>query len=255
MEFFPIPSNASTDFMFEKSANYFDTEVVPKRGAALLPRAKIITVLINPADRAYSWYQVTSLRCSAGEGQRAVPVGRRGKPGQNAMDPFAQGAGEVTQAASEWGQLHTKALVGGCAESVGVSTEMCKVEFCVPAPKFSLCFSAPACSQRPCGAQLHLLPSDLCEIPGPSGTAQPAKPLPAPRLVFNSPGALANLLPLWAGTSFGSRGSRESHCRFSVEKKRTKCNTCTCSLPHCFHFTVCLVFWNKSHHLLPPVMT
>lgn len=60
MEFFPIPSNASTDFMFEKSANYFDTEVVPKRGAALLPRAKIITVLINPADRAYSWYQVTS---------------------------------------------------------------------------------------------------------------------------------------------------------------------------------------------------
>ena len=57
MEFFPIPSNASTDFMFEKSANYFDTEVVPKRGAALLPRAKIITVLINPADRAYSWYQ------------------------------------------------------------------------------------------------------------------------------------------------------------------------------------------------------
>lgn len=58
MDFFPFPSNASTDFMFEKSANYFDTEVVPKRVAALLPRAKIIAVLINPADRAYSWYQV-----------------------------------------------------------------------------------------------------------------------------------------------------------------------------------------------------
>ncbi|KAM9476376.1 bifunctional heparan sulfate N-deacetylase/N-sulfotransferase 2 isoform 1-T12 [Clarias gariepinus] len=57
MDFFPFPSNASTDFMFEKSANYFDTEVVPKRAAALLPRAKIIAVLINPADRAYSWYQ------------------------------------------------------------------------------------------------------------------------------------------------------------------------------------------------------
>ncbi|KAF7710256.1 hypothetical protein HF521_009128 [Silurus meridionalis] len=57
MEFFPFPSNASTDFMFEKSANYFDTEVVPKRAAALLPRARIIAVLINPADRAYSWYQ------------------------------------------------------------------------------------------------------------------------------------------------------------------------------------------------------
>lgn len=61
MEFFPIPSNASTDFMFEKSANYFDTEVVPKRGAALLPRAKIISILINPAIRAYSWYQVSPL--------------------------------------------------------------------------------------------------------------------------------------------------------------------------------------------------
>uniref|UniRef100_A0A8C9S5D7 [heparan sulfate]-glucosamine N-sulfotransferase n=1 Tax=Scleropages formosus TaxID=113540 RepID=A0A8C9S5D7_SCLFO len=58
MDFFPFPSNASTDFMFEKSANYFDTEVAPKRAAALLPRAKILAVLINPADRAYSWYQV-----------------------------------------------------------------------------------------------------------------------------------------------------------------------------------------------------
>ncbi|XP_077202351.1 bifunctional heparan sulfate N-deacetylase/N-sulfotransferase 2 isoform X3 [Paroedura picta] len=57
MGFFPLPSNASTDFMFEKSANYFDAEAVPKRSAALLPRAKIITLLINPADRAYSWYQ------------------------------------------------------------------------------------------------------------------------------------------------------------------------------------------------------
>lgn len=58
MDFFPVPSNASTDFLFEKSATYFDSEVVPQRGAALLPRAKIITVLTNPTDRAYSWYQV-----------------------------------------------------------------------------------------------------------------------------------------------------------------------------------------------------
>uniref|UniRef100_A0A671T6X4 [heparan sulfate]-glucosamine N-sulfotransferase n=1 Tax=Sinocyclocheilus anshuiensis TaxID=1608454 RepID=A0A671T6X4_9TELE len=57
MDFFPFPSNVSTDFMFEKSANYFDTEVVPKRAAALLPRAKILALLINPVDRAYSWYQ------------------------------------------------------------------------------------------------------------------------------------------------------------------------------------------------------
>lgn len=58
MEFFPIPSNTTSDFYFEKSANYFDSEVAPRRAAALLSKAKIITILINPADRAYSWYQV-----------------------------------------------------------------------------------------------------------------------------------------------------------------------------------------------------
>ncbi|XP_023649120.1 bifunctional heparan sulfate N-deacetylase/N-sulfotransferase 1-like [Paramormyrops kingsleyae] len=57
MEFFPLPSNTSSDFYFEKSANYFDSEVAPRRAASLLPKAKIITILINPADRAYSWYQ------------------------------------------------------------------------------------------------------------------------------------------------------------------------------------------------------
>ncbi|XP_041124099.1 bifunctional heparan sulfate N-deacetylase/N-sulfotransferase 2-like [Polyodon spathula] len=57
MDFFPFPSNASTDYLFEKSANYFDTEPVPRRAAALLPRAKIIAVIINPAERAHSWYQ------------------------------------------------------------------------------------------------------------------------------------------------------------------------------------------------------
>ncbi|XP_057265535.1 bifunctional heparan sulfate N-deacetylase/N-sulfotransferase 1 isoform X2 [Pezoporus wallicus] len=57
MEFFPIPSNTTSDFYFEKSANYFDSEVAPRRAAALLSKAKVITILINPADRAYSWYQ------------------------------------------------------------------------------------------------------------------------------------------------------------------------------------------------------
>ncbi|KAK1159382.1 bifunctional heparan sulfate N-deacetylase/N-sulfotransferase 1b [Acipenser oxyrinchus oxyrinchus] len=57
MEYFPTPSNASSDFYFEKSANYFDSELAGKRAAALLPKAKILTILINPADRAYSWYQ------------------------------------------------------------------------------------------------------------------------------------------------------------------------------------------------------
>uniref|UniRef100_UPI00398EAFF6 bifunctional heparan sulfate N-deacetylase/N-sulfotransferase 1b n=1 Tax=Pristiophorus japonicus TaxID=55135 RepID=UPI00398EAFF6 len=57
MDFFPVPSNTSSDFFFEKSANYFDSEVAPRRAAALLPKAKIISILISPADRAYSWYQ------------------------------------------------------------------------------------------------------------------------------------------------------------------------------------------------------
>lgn len=61
MEYFPLPSNTSSDYYFEKSANYFDSEVAAQRAAALLPKAKIITILINPADRAYSWYQVCHL--------------------------------------------------------------------------------------------------------------------------------------------------------------------------------------------------
>lgn len=75
MDFFPVPSNASTDFLFEKSATYFDSEVVPRRGAALLPRAKIITVLTNPADRAYSWYQV-SLKLGTHQNSREVVTAR-----------------------------------------------------------------------------------------------------------------------------------------------------------------------------------
>uniref|UniRef100_A0A8C9AXZ9 [heparan sulfate]-glucosamine N-sulfotransferase n=1 Tax=Phocoena sinus TaxID=42100 RepID=A0A8C9AXZ9_PHOSS len=40
-----------------KSANYFHSEEAPKRAASLVPKAKIITILIDPSDRAYSWYQ------------------------------------------------------------------------------------------------------------------------------------------------------------------------------------------------------
>lgn len=61
MEYFPLPSNTSSDYYFEKSANYFDSEVAAQRAATLLPKAKIITILISPADRAYSWYQVGDL--------------------------------------------------------------------------------------------------------------------------------------------------------------------------------------------------
>ncbi|XP_051820888.1 bifunctional heparan sulfate N-deacetylase/N-sulfotransferase 4 isoform X2 [Antechinus flavipes] len=57
MDFFPIPSNITNDFLFEKSANYFHSEEAPRRAASLVPKAKIITILIDPSDRAYSWYQ------------------------------------------------------------------------------------------------------------------------------------------------------------------------------------------------------
>uniref|UniRef100_A0A2K5TY23 [heparan sulfate]-glucosamine N-sulfotransferase n=1 Tax=Macaca fascicularis TaxID=9541 RepID=A0A2K5TY23_MACFA len=57
MDFFPTPSNTTSDFLFEKSANYFHSEEAPKRAASLVPKAKIIAILIDPSDRAYSWYQ------------------------------------------------------------------------------------------------------------------------------------------------------------------------------------------------------
>ena len=44
--------------LFEKSAGYFNSELAPQRVYALLPRVKLICILIHPAQRAYSWYQV-----------------------------------------------------------------------------------------------------------------------------------------------------------------------------------------------------
>jgi len=59
MEHFPLPSDnaSSSTVVFEKSANYFDSDEAPRRAYALLPRAKLICILIDPAKRAYSWYQ------------------------------------------------------------------------------------------------------------------------------------------------------------------------------------------------------
>ncbi|XP_044284819.1 bifunctional heparan sulfate N-deacetylase/N-sulfotransferase 4 [Varanus komodoensis] len=57
MSFFPAPYNITIDILFEKSANYFHSEDAPKRAVSLIPKAKIITILIDPSDRAYSWYQ------------------------------------------------------------------------------------------------------------------------------------------------------------------------------------------------------
>lgn len=46
------------DLLFvDKSATYFDDPKAPQRAHALLPDSKIVIMLINPADRAYSWFQ------------------------------------------------------------------------------------------------------------------------------------------------------------------------------------------------------
>lgn len=59
MSFFPVPKNATARYLFEKSATYFDGDLVPRRAHALLPQSKLVTILISPARRAYSWYQHT----------------------------------------------------------------------------------------------------------------------------------------------------------------------------------------------------
>ncbi|XP_037073073.1 LOW QUALITY PROTEIN: bifunctional heparan sulfate N-deacetylase/N-sulfotransferase 2-like [Pollicipes pollicipes] len=56
LNFFPVPNNDSV-YLFEKSATYFDSDVVPKRVHFLLPDVKLVAILISPAARAYSWYQ------------------------------------------------------------------------------------------------------------------------------------------------------------------------------------------------------
>jgi len=52
-----FPEGNATYHVFEKSATYFDGELVPARAHRLLPRANIIAVIIPPGQRAYSWYQ------------------------------------------------------------------------------------------------------------------------------------------------------------------------------------------------------
>ncbi|XP_035228174.1 bifunctional heparan sulfate N-deacetylase/N-sulfotransferase-like [Stegodyphus dumicola] len=57
MNFFPVPKNSTDKYLFEKSATYFDGDLVPMRAHAMLTAAKLITILRSPIKRAYSWYQ------------------------------------------------------------------------------------------------------------------------------------------------------------------------------------------------------
>ena len=58
MENFPPRHNASP-YLFEKSATYFDRELVPIRAQRLLPEAQLIAIIISPAKRAYRYNFMT----------------------------------------------------------------------------------------------------------------------------------------------------------------------------------------------------
>ena len=66
MDFFPsntqenssqLIEESSPYLLFEKSATYFDRDYVPERAHRLLRDAKLVSIIISPAKRAYSWYQ------------------------------------------------------------------------------------------------------------------------------------------------------------------------------------------------------
>lgn len=51
----------STGLNFEKSSTYFESPLAAQRMATLLPKAKVIVLLRDPLQRAFSWYQVRFL--------------------------------------------------------------------------------------------------------------------------------------------------------------------------------------------------
>ena len=52
------PDGATRSVVYiDKSATYFDDPKAPRRAGALMPEARIVILLIDPADRAHSWYQ------------------------------------------------------------------------------------------------------------------------------------------------------------------------------------------------------
>ncbi len=50
--------NENETIFFEKSANYFNDPNAPKRIRKFFKNVKLIAILIDPIQRAYSWYQV-----------------------------------------------------------------------------------------------------------------------------------------------------------------------------------------------------
>ncbi|KAL3118157.1 hypothetical protein niasHT_001931 [Heterodera trifolii] len=50
-------NTGAVSVLFEKTANYFDNPNAPAAVHALVPNARLIVILDDPAQRAYSWYQ------------------------------------------------------------------------------------------------------------------------------------------------------------------------------------------------------
>jgi len=46
MQFFPSNDSVDNKIVFEKSATYFDSDIVPKRVQALLPNVKLVRIVL-----------------------------------------------------------------------------------------------------------------------------------------------------------------------------------------------------------------
>ena len=57
MDFFPERGENDDIKIFEKSATYFESTGSEIKIQAMLPGAQLIAVLLEPGERAYSWYQ------------------------------------------------------------------------------------------------------------------------------------------------------------------------------------------------------
>jgi hypothetical protein len=52
------PTQSPPVIVFEKSANYFTEPKAPARIKSFMSDVRLAFIIINPVDRAYSWYQV-----------------------------------------------------------------------------------------------------------------------------------------------------------------------------------------------------
>ncbi|CAH2107116.1 unnamed protein product [Euphydryas editha] len=73
LNFFPPSQSNNTQITFEKSATYFDGDLVPRRAHALLPNAKIIAILISPSKR---YDAKKGFFCQAVSGEKTKCLGK-----------------------------------------------------------------------------------------------------------------------------------------------------------------------------------